>query len=106
MKNFCKKFSLAILVLMISSCAIALPPQGAGGLYTESRDVVYYDPYIKPDQKITFCSRNYLGLISYGNSSFDALKLNSDIRKIATIERTYSSRFLVYSESCLIVKGE
>ena len=101
-----KKIFAIGLLFISAACAIANPPAGPGVLYTEAVEMVYYDPYIKPQQKATLCSKNILGLISSGDNSLMALKSNSDIRKISTIERTYSSRFLIYAESCLIVKGE
>ncbi len=98
---------LAIIVLLASaSCAIVNPPSGTGIFYTEVQELVYLDPYIKPNQKVTLCSKNILGMVTLGDSGFDALRLRSSIRKIATIERTYKSRFLITAESCLIVKGE
>ena len=101
-----KKFSALILLAILASCAMANPPSGHGLLYTEAKEVIYYDPYIKPNQVTVLCSKNFLGLFSYGDNGFNAFKLNSEIRKIATMERTYSSRLLLYAESCLIVKGE
>ena len=101
-----KKIFAIFFLTIAASCAISSPPAGSGFLYTEATEVLYYDPYIKPQQKATLCSKNILGIASYGDNGFTALKLYSDIRKISTIERTYSSRFLIYAESCLIVKGE
>jgi len=101
-----KKILAIISLFVASSCAIAMPPAGPGIFYTEATEVVYYDPYIKPSQKAMMCSKNLLGLVSKGDNGFDALRLNSSIRKIATIEKTYSSRFLIFAESCLIVRGE
>ncbi len=101
-----KKIALLVLFAIVSSCAISSPPAGFGVLYTQASEVVYYDPYIIPRQKVSLCSKNYFGLISKGDNGFDALKLNSQIRKIATIERVYSGRFLIFAKSCLIVKGE
>ena len=101
-----KNFAAIILLIILASCAFAVPPSGPGFFYTETSDLVYYDPYIKPEQKVALCSKNILGLVSVGDADMNALRMNSTIRKIATIERTYSGRFWVFAESCLIVKGE
>lgn len=101
-----KNLFAIILLAMIAACAVSNPPAGHGFIYTEATEVLYYDPYIKPQQKVTLCSNNILGLVSTGDSSFSAVKLNSGIRKIATMERTYDSVLSLFSESCLIVKGE
>ena len=101
------KIFLAIIALMTaSSCVMLNAPSGSGLLYTEVAELVYYDPYIKPNQRSMLCAENILGLVSSGDMSFEALKLRSSIRKIATIEKTYSSRFFVFGESCVIIKGE
>ena len=101
-----KNISAVILFIMLSACAVSNPPAGHGFIYTEVTEVLYYDPYIKPQQKVTLCDSNILGLVSTGDSSFSALKLNSGIRKIATMERTYDSVLSLFSKSCLVVKGE
>jgi TRL-like protein family len=101
-----KNISAVILLVMLSACAISNPPAGHGFIYTEATEVLYYDPYIKPQQKATLCSTNILGLFSTGDNSFAALKLSSGIRKISTMERTYSSVASTFVKSCLVVKGE
>jgi len=101
-----KNIFVVALISLISSCAFVLPPAGPGLIYTKATELVYYDPYIKPQQRVVLCSKNILGLFSTGDNSFDAVRLNSQIRKISTIERTYQSKFVIYGESCLIVKGE
>ena len=101
-----KNFLLLILCAMLSACAVSNAPAGHGFIYTDATEVVYYDPYIKPQQKATLCSTNILGLVSTGDNSFTALKLNSGIRKISTMERTYSGVLSLFAKSCLIVKGE
>jgi len=106
MKNFVASFFILAVIPILCGCAISNPPAGHGFVYTESTEVIYYDPYIKPQQKATLCSKNILGLISTGDSSYAALKTNSGIRKISTMEREYKSIFSLYVKSCLIVKGE
>jgi len=101
-----KNIFAIILFAALCGCAVSNPPAGHGFLYTEAIEVIYYDPYIKPQQKATLCSTNILGLISTGDDSFTALKLNSGIRKISTMERTYNSVLSIFVESCLVVKGE
>lgn len=101
-----KNIFIFILLMSLSACAISNPPSGHGFVYTEATEVIYYDPYIKPQQKATLCSDNILGLVSTGDSGFTALKLNSGIRKISTMEREYKSILSLYVRSCLIVKGE
>lgn len=95
-----------VLFATLSACAISNPPAGHGFIYTETTEVLYYDPYIKPQQKATLCSLNVLGLFSTGDNGFSALKLSSGIRKISTMERNYKSVMSVFAKSCLIVKGE
>ncbi|HLD76880.1 MAG TPA: TRL domain-containing protein [Rickettsiales bacterium] len=101
-----KKFSAIITLFLITSCAIANPPTGSGVIYTNVKELVYYDPYVKPNQRIMLCSKNILGLVAFGDSGLDDLKLQSSIRKIYSIERTYVSRFFVLAESCMTVVGE
>lgn len=101
-----KKIILVIFALSLSACALTRAPAGSGIIYTQDKELVYFDPYIKPQLKVTLCSKNLFGLISAGDSGLNAIKMNSPIRKIATIERTYTGRMFVYAESCLIVTGE
>lgn len=101
-----KFFAAAILLLSLASCALPRAPAGAGIIYTQDKELIYFDPYIKPQQKVALCSKNLFGLISAGDASLDAVRMYSSIRKIASIERTYSSRMFLYAESCLIVMGE
>ena len=98
------KYLSVFVVLIVSSCALA--PAGPGLIYTDSAELTYYDPYVKPNQKAVLCSKNILGLFSWGDNGYDALKMRAQIRKIATIEKTYYSRFFVYAKCCMIVKGE
>ena len=100
------KYFLVLFTLLISSCAMVNAPSGPGLLYTDSSQIVYYDPYVMPRQKASLCSENILGLFSYGHEDIDSLKRKSTIRKISSIEKTYYSRFLVYGKSCTIIKGE
>lgn len=106
MKNFIASFFVLAILPMLCGCAISHPPAGHGFIYTTETEVIYYDPYIKPQQKATLCSTNILGLVSTGDSSYTALKLNSGIRKISTMEREYKSILSLYVKSCLIIKGE
>ncbi len=101
-----KNFFAIILLLASASCAVANPPTGAGFFYTNVKEIVYFDPYVKPNQKATLCSKNTLGLVSTGDNGLEELKLRSSIRKIYSIERTYVSRFFMLAESCVIVTGE
>lgn len=101
-----RNFLALILLSMLSACAVSNAPAGHGFIYTDATEVIYYDPYIKPQQKATLCSTNILGLVSIGDNSFTALKLDSGIRKISTMERTYSSALSLFVKSCLVVKGE
>ncbi len=93
-------------ISLIYSCAKVNAPSGNGVIFTEASEIIYYDPYIKPNQKITMCHKNIAGFVSNGAAGFDALRLKSQIRKIATIEKTYSSRLSLIGESCTIVTGE
>lgn len=97
---------LLILAFLLSSCAVANPPQGGGVFYTESKELVFYDPYVKPNKKARVCAENKWGFVSQGDLGFDAVRMASGIRKIGTIEKTYTSRFLIFAESCLVVTGE
>lgn len=109
MTKMLKKYSLVFVVLfssMVSSCAFVNPPAGPGLIYTDSSELTYYDPYVKPNKKVVLCSDNLFGLFSWGDNGYDAFRMKSPIRKIATIEKTYYSRFFVYGESCMIIKGE
>ncbi len=101
-----KNISILFLLAILSACAFSRAPAGHGFFYTDTSEVIYYDPYIKPQQKATMCNENFMGFVSSGDASFNALKLNSGIRKIATMEKTYNSVLSVYTTSCLIVKGE
>lgn len=96
--------AIAFLVPIISSCAN--PPAGPGLIYTQASELTYYDPYVRPNQKAVLCSKNILGLFSWGDNGYDAFKMVSSIRKISTIEKTYTGRFFVYAKSCMIIKGE
>lgn len=97
---------ILLAVFYLSSCAYSNAPSGNGLLYTEVKELNYYDPYIKPNKKSTLCAKNFFGLISHGDNSLDSLRYKSNIRKIASIEKTYSSRFSLISRSCTIITGE
>mgnify|MGYP001184276783 FL=1 len=100
------KYFFIFLVFLINSCVSVHAPSGPGLLYTDSSEIVFYDPYVIPRQKAMLCAKNILGLFSYGQNSIDELKRKSAIRKISSIEKTYYSRFFVYGKSCTIIKGE
>jgi hypothetical protein len=98
-----KLFSL-IAFFATASCMNA--STGNGLLYTETSEIIYYDPYVKPNQKTTMCAKNFVGLVAFGDASLYNLQQTSTIRKISSIEKTYSSRFSLIGEACTIVKGE
>lgn len=97
---------LILFLFLANSCAFVHAPSGPGLLYTDSAEIVFYDPYVIPRQKAVLCSKNILGLFSYGQNGIDELKRRSSIRKISSIEKTYFSRFFVYGKSCTVIKGE
>ncbi len=101
-----KIIAAVFLLLGLASCAIPRAPAGPGIIYTEDKELIYFDPYIKPQLKVALCSKNLFGLISAGDASLSAVRMYSPIRKIASIERTYSSRMFFYAQSCLVVMGE
>lgn len=106
MKKFVKKSAAAFFLLSIASCAIANPPSGPGVLYTDVRELVFYDDTVAPMVTATACSTNILGLFSTGDAGLNAIKYQSKIRKISSIEKTYESTFLISAKSCLIIKGQ
>lgn len=101
-----KKIITAAALLFLGSCALANPSTGPGVLHTDVKELVYYDSTVIPIQTIELCSNNYLGLVSTGNMGLDAIKYKTSIRKIASIEKTYSSTLLLAAKSCIIVKGQ
>lgn len=101
-----KNFLVAILALFsLSACAISNPPAGPGVLYTDVKELIYYDSYVTPNVEVTVCGTNILGLVSTGNNSLNAIKEESRLKKVASIERTYKSVLLLFADSCLIVRG-
>jgi len=107
LKNIANFFVLLFFLMNLSSCAInSSAPAGPGFLYTESSELTYYDPYIKPQIKATLCSNNILGLFSFGDQDFISLQVKTPIRKINSIEKTHSSRLGIFARTCTIYKGE
>ena len=101
-----KKLFVVASVAFLSSCAITNPPSGPGVFYTDVKELLYYDAYVKPTVEAEVCSKNYFGFVSVGDSGLSAIRSKTEIRKISSIERTYESKFFVSAKSCLIVKGQ
>lgn len=97
---------LLLFSFLASSCVFVGAPAGSGFLYTEQKELIYFDPYVKPKQKTTMCAKNFFGLVAKGDQGLDPFHLTSSIRKISSIEKSYSSRFGVVGEACTIIKGE
>ncbi len=97
---------LLLFSFFISSCVSVNAPAGAGFFYTEQKELTYFDPYIKPKQKTTMCAKNFFGLVAKGDQGLDTFHLTSSIRKISSIEKSYSSRLGIVGEACTIIKGE
>lgn len=106
MKKFIKKSAVIFSFLSIASCAIANPPSGPGVIFTDVKELVYYDGSVSSVLTSVICSKNILGLVSTGDAGLNIVKLQTKIKKIASIEKTYESSFLIYAKSCLIVKGQ
>ena len=104
--NFMKNLFVILTFLLLSACAITNPPGGPGVLYTDVRELVYLDSYVTPNVEVTVCSTNVLGLVATGDNSLNAIKAESKLKKISSIERTYKSVMLLFGESCLIVRGQ
>ena len=101
-----KRILIILSLSFLSSCAITNPPSGPGVFYTNVKELLYYNAYVKPIVEAEVCSKNYFGFISVGDSGLNAIRSQSEIKKIASIERTYVSKFFVSAKSCLIVKGQ
>ena len=101
-----KKIYLILSLALLSSCAITNPPSGPGVFYTNVKELIYYDEYVKPTISVMSCSKNYFGFVSVGDSGLSKIKSGSEVKKIHSIERTYESKFLLSAKSCLIVKGQ
>lgn len=101
-----KKIIAVVTLLLLEACALANPSTGPGVLHTDVKELVYYDSTIIPLESVELCSQNYMGLVSIGDMGLEAVRKKSTIRKIASIEKTYSSSFLLSASSCIIVKGQ
>ena len=51
------------------------------------------------------CASNILGIVASGDASIDAAKKNGGITKVSSVDFKNTNTFLIYAQTCTIVKG-
>ncbi|MCC5815787.1 MAG: TRL-like family protein [Leptospira sp.] len=101
-----KFISLVILSLLFVGCAIG-PTHGY--LFTSNKFAGDYNRSnsVTGNKTAESCQHNILNLIAVGNSSVGDLAINSNIKKVATIDHsTLSILTLIYANHCTIITGD
>jgi hypothetical protein len=102
-----KKMSLPIVILLIlTNCAGSGVSAGHGAVFTSVIEGKSANNGVEIKKEGKACQLNILGVISSGDTSIKAAKLNGNIRNVATLDRTYFSFLSIYTRSCLVVKGD
>lgn len=102
-----KIFSLIILAIAVSSCAIT-SNETAVGFYSKIKDRAPYqniDNSIPANKKGSACVESYLGLYTVGDSSLEKAKEVAQIKKVTHIDRSLEGFGYIYQKGCTIVHG-
>lgn len=96
--------ALACLPLL-GGCAMPMPSAGPGGLYTDVQEGVGAGPG-EPVREGRATHQNFLGIITFGDSSIEAAKAEGNITTVGTIDRDVMGVLGLYSRSTTVVRGE
>lgn len=88
---------------LLSSCASYTPH---GVIYSGGTTGVSANNDIKPDKTGTSCVVSVLGLVSTGDGSIAAAKLNGNITKVASVDYDAFNVLGIYGKYCTVIKGE
>ena len=105
MKNIFKISSAIILLFGLTNCAMPRPSAGAGWIYTNITEGEYADNGVQVSKNGEACTTNILGIASTGDATIDTTKRTSNIKNIATIDRSYFSVLGVFAKACTVVRG-
>ncbi|MCJ8277324.1 MAG: TRL-like family protein [Bdellovibrionales bacterium] len=103
--NF-KLLFVALVAAQLTGCAMVQTRAGSGALYTKVKDftnVRYINTKTTKTGKA--CATNILGMILTGDMSLDKAKQDGNIRKVSTVDIEGSSILGLYSNVCLIARG-
>lgn len=105
MKSSYKICLLAACIFSLSNCAVPRPSAGAGWIYTNISEGEYVDNKVEISKNGEACATNVLGIASTGDATIDTAKRMSNIKNIATIDRSYFSVLGVFAKGCTVVRG-
>ncbi len=95
-----------VFVGFFTKCAVA-PTHGF--FYTDTKFPGEFNPSndVPPVRSAKGCQYSILGLFAFGNSGAGEVAKNSEIRRIATIDHSFTGvLFPVYGKFCTIVTGD
>jgi hypothetical protein len=90
--------------LLLASCVATGHNSMSGGIFSDAKDVVYASGKIGSKTGKS-CAKNYLGLVSFGDTSSITAANNGNIKEIRTID-TETKTWAVYGETCTVITGE
>lgn len=105
MKNPYKICLLIACALSLSNCAMPRPSAGAGWIYTDVKEGEYVDNKVEISRNGEACATNVLGIASTGDATIDTAKRVSNIKNVATIDRSYFSVLGIFAKGCTVVQG-
>lgn len=96
-----KKLALLLVLVFLTGCASFVP---MGMYYTEGK-MGLQDNGGAATKTGRACMKSVLGMVSTGDASVAAAKVNGGITKVATIDYEVENILGVIGEYCLVVTG-
>ncbi len=98
-------FACAGLSLLMSGCATTgdFSPNGYAWIRTDKGPGSA--TFALGDNEGKACAENYLGIYATGDASIQAAKKNGGIKRVATVDYTFTNIIGVYGKVCTIVHG-
>jgi hypothetical protein len=94
-------------IIFLSSCAMTgiFSDSGRGGIITNVTEPVTATSSSKVRKSGKSCTRNILGIASFGDASVHAAKRNGNVAKVASVDKDIFNVLGIYGSVCTIVRG-
>lgn len=103
------RFLIITCVVTLVGCAstgVYTSQAGAGLLYHSTAEGVMSTGKPPGPYRGVACARNYLGVVSEGDSSVDSAQQSGNITEVSTVDRLYFRVLGLYGHVCTIVTGK
>ena len=101
-----KSFLVLSIVFLLQSCAVTGINSDTGisliSVQTEAGNATSNDGDSKEGRA---CTKNLLGLFSWGDSSIATAKQQGQISKVSSVDKDYTNILFVWGSVCTVVKG-